>query len=143
MTTLERAYQEIARHRSEVPGDARPSPATFELVEQFIHERGASGIGDFVVDSSPTGTPWSSISEVLRILIWSTPDNGTEIIRHAEQWLREASDERRIFSALHLDVFPFPSQSEMEAVLARVAETFPAQAELCRSVIAARARLWE
>jgi hypothetical protein len=141
MTTLTQAYQEIARHRAESPGNPRPSHATFELVDQLIHKLGASGITGFVIDSSPADTPWTSIADVLGILIWNTPDNGAEIMHHAEQWLRDATDERHVFVALHLEVYPFSDQTEMNTILTRVADIFPAQAELCRSVIASRAKL--
>lgn len=139
MSTLDQAYAEIAR----TPPDKRPSQTTFSLVDQLIREQGEDKIADWVVDSSPLMTPWESVAEILAIMIWSTSDNGTRIMRDAERWLASGTDERRAFVAMNLDVYPFRDPREMESVLLEVAAAFPKLAELCESMVASRKKLEE
>ena len=139
MSTLDQTYSEIAR----TPRDKRPSRTTFSLVDQLIEEQGEDGIADWVVDSSPLTTPWESVAEILAIMVWSTSDNGTRIVRDAERWLASGTDERRAFVAMNLDVYPFRDPQEMEAVLHKIAAAFPDQEDLCASMVASRKKLAE
>ncbi len=139
VNTLGQCLAEIGR----TPPEERPSWTTFDLVDQIVKGQGEVGIADWVVDSSPPMTPWESVAEILAIMIWSTSDNGRGIVRDAERWLALGVDERRVFVALNLDVYPFRDPSEMESVLARVASAFPRQAELCVSMVASRRGLME
>lgn len=139
MIALGQCLAEIGR----TPPEERPSWTTFDLVDQIVKGQGEVGIADWVVDSSPPMTPWESLAEILAIMIWSTSDNGRGIVRDAERWLALGVDERRVFVALNLDVYPFRDPSEMESVLARVASAFPRQAELCVSMVASRRGLME
>lgn len=137
MSTLAQAYAEIAR----TPRDKRPSRATFSLVDQLIEEQGEAGIADWVLDSSPPTEPWESIAEILAIMIWSTSDNGTRIMRDAERWLASGTDERRAFVAMNLDVYPFRDPQEMEEVFHKIAAAFPNQQDLCASMVTSRRKL--
>ena len=134
MIAFSQCYAEIAR----TPREKRPSRTTFDLVGKIVKRQGEVGIADWVVDSSPPMTPWESVAEILAIMIWSTSDNGRGSVRDAERWLALGVDERRVFVALNLDVYPFCDPSEMESVLAKVASAFPRQAELCTLMVASR-----
>lgn len=139
MRTLDRTYLEIASP----PTGGPPSRATFELVDQMIREQGEVGIAHWVVDSSPSNIPWESVAEVLAIMMWSTSDNGSGILRDAERWLTEGGDERRIFVALNLDVYPFQKPNEMVGALKKAAQRFPRLDELCIRLITERSKLAE
>ncbi len=142
MKALDQAYQEIARRKA-ADKDSRPSPAIFEAVDQLLKKEGQDDIAERVMEASAEAVPWDSIAEVLGIMMWSSPDNGAQIMQDAERWLKDASDERRVFVAMNLDFYPFKDVAQMEAILGKVVETFPGQATLCRSVISSRKGLAE
>lgn len=64
-------------------------------------------LADRLIDDIHLGVHWEVAADILGILIWSTDDNGSSILRIAEKWLIEAQDLRRMQVALNLDVYPF------------------------------------
>lgn len=88
----------------------------------------------------PEGCPSEVVADLLEILTWLTTDNGAELMRSAEGWLRDGTDLRRVRIALHLDAYPFLDRTEMERVLLRVAFRLPAVAARCADLIAGRWR---
>lgn len=100
-------------------------------------------LADRLIDDIPLAVPWEVVADILGILIWSTDDNGSSIIRTAEKWLIEARDLRRIQVALNLDVYPFETIDRMRHVLTEVAQRFSEVDLPCRALVDSRAQLPE
>jgi hypothetical protein len=111
---------------------------SFDLVDDIIRKFGESGLAERLYEAVPQTRPWQDLSDLFGILIWSTSDNGDQLMRAMERWLVSAGDVRQISIALSVGVYPFKDQSKMEQILARVARVQPATAQLCSEVIASR-----
>ena len=116
---------------------------SFELVDDIIRKFGEAGVVERLYDGIPRERPWQDIADLFGVLIWSTRDNGSALMRTAEQWLRDARDIRQVQIALHLEVYPFQERGLMERVLADVAGKFPEVAERCRQLVESRRGLPE
>jgi hypothetical protein len=82
--------------------------------------------------------PSKALADIFDRLVWIVDDNGGEICATLERWLK-SSDRDRVEVALQVDgVFPFRDAHEMEAVLSRVASTWPDFAERCRKIMDTR-----
>ncbi len=81
------------------------------------------------------------IAEQLALLVWSTDDNGSEIMTAIERWLQSDDIDRVRVAVEGLGVFPFRHRGEMDAVLALVKARWPDLAEKCDRLVAARAAL--
>jgi len=114
---------------------------SFTLAARLLAEFGEDGLAERLASAIPAECPWEVAADLFGILQWCTSDNGAAIGAAAEGWLRAGDDLRRIRVALHLDSYPFPSRSEMEQVLRRVAARHPEVAARCDELIEARRRL--
>ncbi|GAA5495953.1 hypothetical protein Rhal01_02134 [Rubritalea halochordaticola] len=139
MTTLQATYHELANQ----PEENSFTEAAFDLVDSLIVEYGEEGLAEKVMQDTPADTPWQHTADILGIMIWSTSDNGSGISRETEQWLRDRSDERRCWIALHLDSSPFRNSAEMKRELCEVAHTFPKLASRCEERINSCERIHE
>ena len=111
---------------------------SFASVAALIPHYLPAALADRLVTDIPSTVAWEVVADILGILIWSTDDNGSAIMRAAERWLVEAQDLRRIRIALHLDVYPFATADEMRKVFAVVAHRFPELAPRCVALADAR-----
>ena len=116
---------------------------SFARVAALVPEYPPEELADVLIDDIPIAVPWEVVSDILGILIWSTEDNGSSIMRTAEKWLLDAQDLRRIQVALNLDVYPFKTNDQMQRVLTEVVQRFPEVDMFCRALIDSRARLPE
>lgn len=116
---------------------------SFARVAALVPEYPPEELADRLIDDIPIAVPWEVAADILGILIWSTDDNGSSIMRTAEKWLIKAQDLRRIQVALNLDVYPFETNDRMQQVLTEVAQRFPEVALICRALVDSRAQLPE
>ncbi len=116
---------------------------SFARVAALVPEYPPEELADVLIDDIPIAIPWEVVADILGILIWSTEDNGSSIMRTAEKWLLEAQDLRRIQVALNLDVYPFKTNDQMQRVLTEVVQRFPEVDLISRALIDCRARLPE
>jgi len=82
--------------------------------------------------------PFELVAELFNLLAWQTNDNGASVTRTIETWLREGTDNRKLLIALHLDVYPFIDDEEMERVLSHLAETNVRVSARCKELIRSR-----
>jgi hypothetical protein len=116
---------------------------SFARVGALVPEYPPEELADRLINDIPLAVPWEVAADILGILIWSTDDNGSSIMRTAEKWLLEAQDLRRIKVALNLDGYPFKTYDQMQHVLTEVTQRFPEVDLLCKALIDSRARLPE
>lgn len=114
---------------------------SYGYVEQLIGEYGELGIADRLVNEIPASIAWEVVADMLAMLIWVTADNGSEIMRSAERWLREGSDLRKINIGLALDAYPFADAGEMARVLDGIARAHPDVAAKCQELIDGRRKI--
>ncbi|MGF1486428.1 MAG: hypothetical protein ACFBSE_04875 [Prochloraceae cyanobacterium] len=107
----------------------------FDLVDQLVAEYGEEDLAQRLYRDIPQDYPWDLIAELYDILIWSTNDNGTALIKTTQQWLLEGDDIRKIQIALNLGVYPFKERSKMVEVLSKLAIQYPAIASRCQEWI--------
>lgn len=104
------------------------------------------GEGEHLVSSLwadlPNGCPREDVADLLALWSWRTNDNGAAITRTLEGWIRECSDELKVWVALHQDAFPFVAHADRISHLATVAQTFPSLAPRCEALIA-QSREWK
>lgn len=117
---------------------------SFDAVERALRDIGEDRLAEKLVRLAPEA-PWQAIAGFLAIASWDvSPAAESEIFRQAEQWLLQCDDLRLAQVALHLDVIPFSRASDpadrCEAVLTKVAETFPQLREQCFSLLRQRTR---
>jgi hypothetical protein len=110
----------------------------YDAVGAVVDAFGENGLADAVYEAASADTPWPRIADLLGFAIWQTKDNGGAIMRTAERWLRDTTDSRKAFVALHLDAYPFLDRAEMEQVLTEAAARFPEAAARCAEVIESR-----
>jgi hypothetical protein len=113
---------------------------SFDLADAVIRKFHEPGLAERLYAAIPHERPWQDIADLFGILIWSTSDNGSSLMRTMEQWLHRADDLRRIRIALHLDTYPFIDRETMARVLGNVASRFPEVTDLCRELIESRGR---
>jgi hypothetical protein len=77
-------------------------------------------------------------SNILRVAIWSGCENGSNLLRSLDEWLREGSDAIRVSLAINQEVYPFIDRNEMYSVLTKIAKEFPVHAMRCQSLIESR-----
>lgn len=111
---------------------------SFDLVRKVAETFGELNLAERLYSEVPRNVPFELVAELFNLLAWQAEDNGSEIARTAERWLRESSDTRKLLIAINLDIFPFAGPKEMEAVLSRVASSKPLVAIYCKKLIEAR-----
>lgn len=113
---------------------------SFGLADRLLAELGEADLAERLLEAISEECPWEVVADLLGILCWQTTDNGAELMRSAEEWLRAGDDLRRVRIALHMEAYPFLDRAEMERVLLRVAFRLPAVAARCAELIAGRWR---
>ena len=73
-----------------------------------------------------------ALSELLGILIWTTSDNGHEVMLTLNQWLRDAESEAKCWIALNGEYLVLGSAIEARNVLSVVASKFPSLVGDCQ-----------
>lgn len=117
--------------------------ASFDKVAALVADYSPEELADRLIDDIPPTVLWEVAADILNILIWSTEDNGSSIMRTAEQWLTDAQDLRRIKMALDLDVYPFATKDQMQHLLTEVAQRFPEVSPQCKALVDSRAHIPE
>jgi hypothetical protein len=137
--TQENAMRQILADTVAVIADERPAfSRSFDLVQQLVQDYGENNLAQRLAEEIPETVPWEIVADLFSILVWSTSDNGTALCRTTENWLRKADNLWRIRIALDIDVYPFLDRVEMEDVLTRVAELYPAVSDECEKLIKSR-----
>lgn len=111
---------------------------SFYLVNCLLDEYGENKLASLLYREIDKSIDWNVIADLFNILIWSTSDNGSQLIRETNKWLIEAEDIRKIKIALNLDVYPFKEQDKMERVLNDIKSKYPNLAGKCNSLIESR-----
>ncbi len=110
----------------------------FIMVSDIVKKYGEKDIANNLWAVIPENSDLDDVSDLYGILIWSTEDNGFELVQTAEKWLTESTDYRKVYVSLHLDVYPFNTRSEMVSVFSKVVATFPNLKHVCEKLIVAR-----
>jgi hypothetical protein len=110
----------------------------FAAVQHVADEYGEDDLAERIANEIPASVPWEIVADLLGMLIWSTRDNGTTILRQTEQWLLAGEDLRKIQIALNLDAYPFADPEQMRQVLQRVAERHSSIAAECEALVRQR-----
>ena len=99
---------------------------------------------DYIVDTSVDSIELAEeIGEVFDKLCWITMDNGSEIQRVRETWLK-SQDYARIKISLNMNsIYPFLNRVEMEDVFQRIMNLYSDLSELCNKLIEERKKLNE
>lgn len=115
----------------------------FELIEQFVAQNPNEDLAELIFAGAVEDTePWK-VGALFDCLVWSTPNNGSALMRTMENWLR-GDDPRRIEHALSMGcVFPFRDAGTMKDVFSRINSRWPQFAERCNERVERRARLPE
>lgn len=111
---------------------------SFVLVDELLKEYGENNLANRLYSEIEESISWVVVADLFGILIWSTSDNGHELIKETEQWLIKSNSPRKIPIALNLDVYPFLERAEMEAVLNNIISRPPSLVEECNKIIARR-----
>jgi hypothetical protein len=112
--------------------------ASFDTVAAVVSEFGEPDLANILFSEIPRTVPFELVAELFDLLAWQTNDNGASITRTIEVWLREGTDNRKLLIALHLEVYPFIEDAEMERVLSHLAETNVRVSARCKELIQSR-----
>jgi len=112
--------------------------ASFDAVSALVKEFGEQGLAERVFSEIPRTVPFELVAELFDLLAWQTEDNGGAIHRTIEEWLREASDNRKMLIALNSGIYPFIDDEEMERVLSHLATTNARISGRCKEILQAR-----
>lgn len=123
----------IAREREN--GFAECGPMAYQLMHDYRREGNPAELlwGDL-----PTHRVVEDVADLLGLWCWYGDDNGSSILRTAEEWITDCCDEERVAVALNLDAYPFLDAQEMQSKLGKVALNFPSLQEKCRQLIGER-----
>ena len=123
--------------------DDQKYSASFDAVVAVVREFGERDLANILFSEIPRAVPFELVAELFSLLAWSTNDNGAGVTRTIEAWLREGLDNRKLLIALHLEVFPFIDDEEMDRVLSHLAEKNVRVAARCKELIRSRRRPFE
>ncbi|MDO3560959.1 hypothetical protein [Ralstonia pseudosolanacearum] len=118
--------------------DDKEYSASFDAVVAIVREFGERDLPNILFSEIPRTVPFELVAELFDLLAWQTNDNGASVTRTIEAWLREGLDNRKLLIALHLEVFPFIDDEEMNRVLSHLAETNVRVAARCNELIWSR-----
>lgn len=110
-----------------------------DVLSALVEEFGEEGLADRLYSEIPRSVPYEVVCDLFGLLAWRTNDNGASVTRAIENWLREGLDNRKLRIALHLEVYPFIDEHEMEEVLSGLADKNYTLAYRCRELIKNRA----
>lgn len=111
---------------------------SYDLVDLVVEKYGEEGLAERLYSEIDKDIHWKVVADLYAILIWSTSDNGAQLIQTTDRWISECKDERKINIALNLDTFPFRRKTEMVEKLHVAAHKFPALSEKCNKLIQSR-----
>ena len=123
---------------SKIAEEAEDYDESFDLVDQIIAKYGEKNLARRLYQDIHKSIDWQTIADLFSILEWSTSDNGTELSRETDQWLKDANDERKINIAMNLTSYPFLQFSKMVKVLNAIAKRFPNLKRNCEEMIEKR-----
>lgn len=109
------------------------------ILSALVKEFGEDGLANRLYSEIPRSVPYEVVCDLFDLLAWRTDDNGASVTRAIEDWLREGLDNRKLRIALHLEVYPFIDEREMEEVLSGLANKNSTLAYRCRELIKNRA----
>lgn len=110
-----------------------------DILSALVEEFGEDGLANRLYSEIPHSVPYEVVCDLFDLLAWRTNDNGASVTRTIEDWLREGLDNRKLRIALHLEVYPFIDEREMEEVLSGLADKNSTLAYRCRELIKNRA----
>jgi hypothetical protein len=110
-----------------------------DILSALVEEFGEEGLANRLYSEIPHSVPYEVVCDLFDLLAWRTDDNGASVTRTIEDWLREGLDNRKLRIALHLEVYPFIDQREMEEVLSGLADKNSTLAYRCHELIKNRA----
>lgn len=101
----------------------------FDLAEQLAELTGNKHIASTVYENSDKNV--QKLSILFDILIWSTPDNGTELLRETREWFLQ-NDPDKLELVLHItNVYPYQPFDELEKRLLEIRTDFPSLKDRC------------
>lgn len=118
--------------------DDRKYSASFTAVDAVVTTFGELDLANILFSGIPRTVPFELVAELFNLLAWQTSDNGSSITRTIESWLRAGDDNRKLLIALHLDVFPFIDEGEMNRVLSDLAGANFRVSARCHELIRSR-----
>lgn len=107
--------------------------AVCRLLAEF--EAGGSDL-DALWACLPASRDLQDVADLLTLWSWRGTDNGAKVMRSLEAWVRECSDEDKIWVALHQDAYPFVDHTTRIARLREVAASLPSLRGRCEEMIA-------
>lgn len=113
----------------------------FDAAHELVREYGEENLANRLFSEIPRVIPYEVVADLFNILIWQTTDNGSALLRETEDWLVEASDNRKILISLAMDVYPFLEFDKMKSVLTSLANSKPNFSEKCKTLILAREKM--
>jgi hypothetical protein len=100
--------------------------AISDCVEELMRIVGSDDVGEVVAHGVDEGLlTRAQASSVLNVATWSGSDNGAALQRTLNLWLSRGENLTRVWLAIHHDVFPMMTKSEMIAALEQIAAKFP------------------
>jgi hypothetical protein len=108
-----------------------PDDAALALL-RFYGE--SEDLAELLWNDRPERANLQAMADLMSLWAWRTNDNGSRIHRTLEKWVRESSDEERVWLALHNEAMPFIDHAERIERLAQVQHTFPTLAEQCQKI---------
>jgi hypothetical protein len=106
----------------------------FEMVDELIRLFGESGLAEKLYEATPAHRPWRDLANVFGILIWSTSDNGHQLMHTMSRWLNDMSDERQVLIALEVG-FVDMEKEEMITLFGKIVDQYPSAAAPCRRIL--------
>lgn len=111
---------------------------SFDLVDSLVLEYGETDLANQLYENIPSNVKWQVVADLFSILIWSTNDNGSEIMGTMEDWLLQANNERKARIAIYVEPYPFKEKLAMEKALLNVAKKFTNLKQRCSELIESR-----
>lgn len=111
---------------------------SFILVDALVKEYSEENLAERLYEELRYNSSKEVIAKLFCILIWSTSDNGSALMRTTDKWIESLSDEKKIWIALNVEAYPFESKQYMEEVLLKVQAKFPELLVFCEDLIKTR-----
>ncbi|WP_343637173.1 hypothetical protein [Fluviicola sp.] len=101
----------------------------FDLAEQLAELTGNENIASKIYEHSDRNV--QKLSILFDILIWSTPDNGAELLRETKEWFLQ-NDPDKLELVLHItNVYPYQPAGALEKRLLEIRSDFPSLKKPC------------
>jgi hypothetical protein len=132
MTNIEKTLITISEERAECYSNS------YAMAAAIVKEYGENDLANRLWADIPESSSLRDVADLYGILVWSTQDNGYEILKTTEKWIRDCQDYRKVHLSLHLDVYPFKTPQDMSEALEIVIKTFPNLKFVCKKLIESR-----